>query len=480
MNTSLYPPNGEMPAPLGTLDELMVFGDQNATPVKAFIGHNLGYRTFLVCIPMHEFFRMSDVANEVGAEGEPVAQRKLDPGHAQNLAKYILRGLVSAAVNRREMQKATIPVSLAEIRDRMGAQPYLSLQPIVANIRTCQPLGANLSAERLATANGETAAFKVMLSQKDVLWVVDGQHRRKGMDLVFEFLEIVRSTHKYPKKSSLYPYSDDEIVPPGELQAWQECFDVARGFSTVAVEVHLGLNYRQERQLFHDLNNLGKKVDRSLALTFDDSNPVNAFVKDELNGTIVTLCEQDAKSWDNDLGELPIKDVVAVNAHLFLNKANISGATPPVVMPRKVVARRFWEAVAAIPGFGESGAKKATVAAQPVVLKALAKLTFDFAFGRKRNGEYLDRLLDGITEIDFSHENPMWRYYELTEEQRSEFGLDGLSDYLPSDADGKNRDVGSIQGGYMRFGAKHNDIFPILGDMIRWKLELPVRGVIEE
>ena len=24
----------------------------------------------------------------------------------------------------------------------------------------------------------------------------------------------------------------------------------------------------------------------------------------------------------------------------------------------------------------------------------------------------------------------------------------------------------------MRFGAKHNDIFPIIGDMIRWKLGL--------
>jgi hypothetical protein len=26
-----------------------------------------------------------------------------------------------------------------------------------------------------------------------------------------------------------------------------------------------------------------------------------------------------------------------------------------------------------------------------------------------------------------------------------------------------------------RFGAKHNDIYPILGDMIRWQLKLPSR-----
>jgi hypothetical protein len=27
----------------------------------------------------------------------------------------------------------------------------------------------------------------------------------------------------------------------------------------------------------------------------------------------------------------------------------------------------------------------------------------------------------------------------------------------------------------MRFGNKHNDIYPILADMIRWKLDLPNR-----
>jgi hypothetical protein len=68
----------------------------------------------------------------------------------------------------------------------------------------------------------------------------------------------------------------------------------------------------------------------------------------------------------------------------------------------------------------------------------------------------------------------MWRYYEFTEEERNRLGLNGLSKYLPS-AEGGNRDVGSFQGGYMRFGAKHNDIFPLIGDMVRWKLGLPSR-----
>jgi len=44
-----------------------------------------------------------------------------------------------------------------------------------------------------------------------------------------------------------------------------------------------------------------------------------------------------------------------------------------------------------------------TVAAQPVVLKALAKLTFDFAFGKNPDATSLEALIDGIQsgEVDF-------------------------------------------------------------------------------
>jgi len=77
--------------------------------------------------------------------------------------------------------------------------------------------------------------------------------------------------------------------------------------------------------------------------------------------------------------------------------------------------------------------------------------------------------------VDFSHSNKMWRYYELTEGERLDAQLKGLADYLPEDAGTANRDIGSMQGGFMRFGAKHNDIFPILADMIRWATGLPSR-----
>jgi hypothetical protein len=137
----------------------------------------------------------------------------------------------------------------------------------------------------------------------------------------------------------------------------------------------------------------------------------------------------------------------------------------------------LWSRIVEIPNFASNRAKEKTVAAQPVVLKAMAKLAYDLNFSNRKpenSNELYQQFLNGLTEVDFSHSNPMWNYYGLTDGERLDAGLAGLSGYLPDDAGG-NRDIGSMQGEYMRFGAKHNDIFPILADMIRWSLKLPSR-----
>lgn len=475
----MYPANSQgMPTPiLSTLDDLMDEGTTDK-PFKVFMGHNLGFRAFTMYVPMHEFFEMSEVANDPSRDGDAVSQRKLDPAHASKLAVYILKGLVAAAISRRITEKKDVPLSFIEAQARLGKQPYLSLQPIVVNLRDCAPGGQNLRGFRMVAEN-ETAAFKVFLSQKHILWVVDGQHRRKAMELVFDFLDAVRTKHAYPKKGSLYSVDGTVDLTADELTLWEECFLVARSFCTIAVEVHLGLNIDQERQLFHDLNRLGKKVETSLALHFDSSNPLNLFIKEKLiDGLGIKAQEKDLADWHADTGAIPRKDLVAINAILFLNKTNIASAKPIDVTPREDVAYRFWEAVTAISGFGEEEARLKTVAAQPVVLKALAKLVFDFAFSNRRpdnSEELLGRVLDGITDIDFSHQNPMWRYFDLSPVERDQNGLGELSLYLPEDDVSVNRDIGKYQGEHMRFGAKHNDIFPIIGDMIRWRLALPTR-----
>lgn len=474
----LYPQLSEnMPAPLirGSLSDLVDAGDQTGRPVKAFVGHNLGYRTFTVVMTMREFYDQSAVANEVTENGE-ITQRKLDDAHAFELGKYILRGVVSSVVAKYERNNLPIPEPLQVISNRVGRQPYTALQPIVANIRTCKAEGHGLIAERLLGRHTEdTVAFKVTLLPRDILWVVDGQHRRAAIDLVIRFLQEISKSSKYPKKKgksgSLYDYDGDGSMTSAEWRAWGEILTHATGTNSVVVEVHLGLDFAQERQLFHDLNNLGKKVERSLALSFDAANPINAFVRDELDGKIIQVCDSDRKDWSVDDGQLPLRDLVAINSHLFLNKTNAATADSRTILSRTAVARRFWTTVKAIPHFGKAGMFANTVAAQSAVLKALAKLTFDFGFGRKADPVLLDQLLNGLASIDFSHNNPMWRYYDLDTNQRAQFGLTSLSTYLPS----MTKDLGRFDKGKMRFGTAHNDIFPVIGDMIRWKLGLPAR-----
>jgi hypothetical protein len=275
----------------------------------------------------------------------------------------------------------------------------------------------------------------------------------------------------------LFPAKGAE-VSEDEMVIWNEAYDAARSYATLSVEVHLGLDIMQERQLFHDLNRLGKKVDPSLALQFDSSNPITAFIKNRLAGDLaIQISDREPKDWSEDTGGLTLKDVVAINATAFMNKGNISGATPAVIEPREVQVLRLWERIIEIPHFGSDRAKEQTVAAQPVVLKALAKITYDLNFSNRKPeaaDELFDQFLDGLNTIDFSHRNPMWNYYGMSVEDREKAGLADLGRYLPPD-DGANRDVGSEQSGFMRFGAKHNDIFPLLADMIRWKLQLPSR-----
>jgi hypothetical protein len=460
------------------LQQFIRRGDSSDLQLKAFICNNLGNPTLLVKLPMYDFFRMSDVANERGENGKAVTQRKLDPEHATKLARYILKGLIATSISIRKQDN--IPVTDAHIRLQriLGTQPYLALQPIVANLRTAGP--QNLRAQQLETADREGIGVRLWLGQRDIMWVVDGQHRRMAMKMIIDFLEDIRREQKYPskKQSSVFPHGRDErIVPPDELDVWLECYEITRTLCTVSVELHLGLGVLEERQLFHDLNNLAKKMEKSLALEFDSSNPINKFIQDELLGRgllKISHGKGDKVDWDDDDGSFTRRDIVAINAHLILNKTNINGAKPSDVNPRLDIAKRFWETVTNIPGFGEEKAKKKTVAAQPVVLKALAKLTYDFAFGRSKDENLLNTLLDGITKIDFSHDNPMWRYYQLSSKQIKEYQLESLQSYLPDSSTG-NRDIGFYDNGWMRFGIRHNDIFPIIGDMIRWTLKLPNR-----
>lgn len=482
----MYPAQNGLPQPLtehqslDDLEALTTSGDVNETPFNVFIGHNLGHRVFTMSVPFRQFYEISDVAND--RDTGPVAQRPLDQNHARNLAKYMLRGLVSAARLRREILGREPSSTFREVLNALGDQPYFSLQPIVCNIRQI-PYGGDgpggIRGLRLQTERGETAGFRVFLSERHVLWVIDGQHRRAGAEMVMAFLQAVRQSGKYPAKAPiLYPDKGREVTPD-EMIIWNEAYDAARSYATLTLEVHLGLNIDQEKQLFHDLNKLGKKVSSSLALQFDSSNPITQFIKESIvSDGIVQASDTDVRDWAEDQGEMAMKDLVAITSLAFLNKSNASGATPAIIEPRKQIVDRMWRQIGQIQGFGEKGSKEITVSAQPVVLKSIAKLTYDLNFSNRRpeNAEELfDRLMNSVERIDFSHQNPVWRFYDLDQHEIETYKLQELSDWLPIDDGSANRDIGSYQNGFIRFGAKHNDIFPIIGDMVRWQAGLPSR-----
>lgn len=480
----MYPKNGDLPTPLhddlDSLDVLAHAGDVNETPFNVFIGHNLGHRVFTMAVPFRKFYEISDVAND--RDAGPVAQRPLDPSHAKKLAVYMVKGLVSAAKMFRIARDRPVPPAFDELLMKLGDQPYFSLQPIVCNVRGVPP-GATgpggIRGLRLETTAGETAAFKVFLSERHVLWVVDGQHRRYAADLALAFLEGVRQTGKYPGKGAVLFLEKGRAVTEEEMQVWNEAWEAARGWATLTVEVHLGLNIDQERQLFHDLNRLVKKVDTSLALQFDSSNPVTQFIKNALVSDLgLHVADSEARDWSEDTGALAMKDVVAINAVGFLNKGNVAGATPAIVEPREATMLEMWSRITEIPHFGAERAKEKTVAAQPVVLKAIAKVAYDLNFSNRKPEDAQSlwvKFVEALPEVDFSHQNPAWRYYEMSEEDRTDAGLSGLQSYLPDDGTTANRDIGAHQNGLMRFGAKHNDIYPILADILRWSTGLPSR-----
>ena len=460
-----------------TLDSLGFVGAGERVVVGTY-GPNMGNPTISARFSVAELARMSVVANGLDSpDGDEIAQRPLDPAHATKLAQFILKGLVNCAVQRHLRQSTAAPSSLLAFAHQLSTQPYFSLPPIIASLRDAGYAGRHLRATAiLDERTGEQVAIRFWMRQDQLLYIIDGQHRRKAIELVMDFFEQeVLQRRRYAKKG-LYD-SATLAMTADEVKSWSDVYHAARTDALVSVEIHLGLTVDQERQLFHDTNNLGKKVAPSLALAFDQANPINQFIKLELSSHF-SIVDRDVTvvDWSKDSGAMSRKDLVAVNAHLFLNRTNAKGASQAEITAREHHAKRFWDSVTTIDGLGQTGARARTVAAQPVVLKALAKLMYDFAFGRTADEQLRDRLLARISTIDFSHQNRAWDFFVLSDAEREEAGLASLAQFLPSIDDGVNRDIGARDSeGRMRFGSKHNDILPILGDIIRWQMELPNR-----
>ena len=135
-----------------------------------------------------------------------------------------------------------------------------------------------------------------------------------------------------------------------------------------------------------------------------------------------------------------------------------------------------------VPGFGRGGAKKATVLAQPVVLKGIAKLAHELGYGKPsvRDESALATLWASLADktLDLGHSNDAWRSLMLTPQEREKL-LPGVGSFVHVPL-GTNLDAGTYDPntGWVRYGAKHNDIYRRIGDLIRYQLKFSPRGEV--
>ena len=473
------------------LGDLKETGQRTGFDAPILTGFNMGNRTISLSISMDKFKEISAIANEARViEGDingGIAQRPLDEAHAKKIAIYMLRGLLVAVKADFLGNNEDIPEELDDFLVDLIEGPYQGLQPFTANIRNCASGGDDLDLEKRG------GAYVLHLLQGQVLWIVDGQHRRYGYTLLTDWLDYVLRTGRYPspRKGGLYVPENREDNPEltaVELAIWGRVYDMARAHCTVDVTVHLGLSIDQERQLFHDLNNLGKKVEPSIAQAFDRANPVNIFIRNVLEGEQILgntkIVNEGSKKGGKKRGaELPTDgsiirdDLVIANSLLFAGMTNPAGIHNSKVDPE--LGRRFWRAVSSQPHFGRAGWQEDTLLAQPTMIKALAQLAYNFNGSREANQSHSDVLLNALEDhrIDFSANNDLWKVY-LSEE--FEKGFPGISEYLTPVSVRNSYATLDPETNVLRFTSNTRDVARYLGDLIRWQLKLPVRpGLVQ-
>ena len=451
--------------------------------LMAMDGINLGRKTLTTRMSIKKFCDWSVVGNAKIREtdnyaDEFVAQRTLIPEHVRALAKYILGGLVRTVIA--DMSGSRIPEEALRIKNDLAAGPYSALQPLVCNIRHVREEDLIIDEEHLPPD-----VLRLSLASTQKLWVVDGQHRREGFDRVMTYLDQVLKNGTYPKaKHALYtPTSTgpDGSMSDDELEFWQTVRNVAMDECSLSIEIHIGLDEAEEQQLFSDLNSRSRPLHSSQVQAYDQSDAIAAVSRDKEIIRFPIASDSDAKSWTSD--GLPLKDIIMVN-RLLVHGANVKDATPQSQVDAKLpFIKRFWEVVQRIDGFVEPQQRTKTVAGQPVVLKALAKLAHDHAYGVPKlvDEEGLKKLYAAIQtkQLTFGHTDELWQALFMSDEERAAKFGPGINDYVHVTAQTKPGEFDKLNG-WVRFGTAHNDIYPRIGDLIRWKLGLKNRGAAEK
>jgi hypothetical protein len=459
------------------LDKLRKTGGRGTIDLPILSGFNMGNSTLNITMAMGTFREVALVANEarmvsMGEGPEGIAQRQLIPDHAKKLALYILRGLLSGVKSKWISEDKHIPDCLNDILSELGEGPYQALQPFTANIRNIQEEGLEFE---------DTPAGTILhLHKLQKLFVVDGQHRLRAGEIVYDWLTTIMSNVKYPKKGLWI--GDTQEVTADEADVWTAVLTQFDTAFTVDVTVHVGLSAEQERQLFHDLNVLGKKPSASQALAFDAANPVSKYVTERLapGGMLHGLRVVDAghKKSGAKLEDAAIyrDDLVNTCAILFRGAFNQSGITPLDVLGSEKYADDFWSALAKQPSWDATNRDKLTLLGQPTAVKAMAFLVRSFHNGEEARDRDLahtkrDAIIEEIAKgtVDFSYSNKLWRVYLMSPEQREEV-FPGIEAYITPDTVRLPYGVWDDDAGRLQLGPNARDISRYLADLVRYQL----------
>jgi len=451
-----------------TLDKLAMRLDSTYQWYTCFTGWTYGHPVVTMELPINTFHTMSIVPNtdELG-----LAQRKhLDVPHAKKLSGFFLKGAIDGLWQKlEELDEKDITDDICEIKDYIkelsriiGTQPFYAVQPFTGSLPSAGRKGSKLTVKEVSDS-----ILQIKLGCRDLIRILDGFHRKHGIIFLLEELDYILDKSKFMKKGSLLPFGNSM---PVNLKAFRMIKEYFLTSSTVSVRIYLGLTLEQERQVFHDINRLGKTVDDGLAFIFDSSNPIVLYAKDALARNIITLktVDHDQKRTDDD-DTLSMRDLVNVCTIFFTGKTSNKGAPASTVREKEVTADRLWRTIHAIPNFGN---RKATVAMQGVVMKAIARLAFDLGYGRNKDADQLENFLTNlVSKVDFSHENKIWQYYNLPEDEKKT--IPGIEAFVPETM---SSPLGVYSPSYgMRFAATSNDVFPVIGDMIRYQIGLQPR-----
>jgi hypothetical protein len=399
--------------------------------------NNLGSITLTTSIDVGTFLNQSKVGNDA-ALGH-VTQRPLNEKHATGMAAFNLSALINYTVKDYEAKHGPIPTEIVEVFDHVSRKSYYSWAPLVCSVRF--PFS-----EVLATRYA-TGEYSVKLRPDQLLWVVDGQHRRVGLEFTRKWIEEISTTRKYPRVKDAFPPGLRQVGDEA-LLFWRMADEKFQSEFSVTTEVHFGMSIDQERQLFYFLNDLGRAVPAAISQAFDQDNPINLFtqtlVADLFPADSVEMVKPQV-NWEDEKW-IRLDSLNGINARLLLNHGSIDNAKASVVNPRLDEARAFWEVVTKIPGVFD---RKTSLAAQPAMLKAIAKCFYDLKWARGSGRKALpadiaEKFLAALPTVDFSHTNPLFQ------------------------SAGGNKNIGSLHAdGTFRFSPSHNEIVPLLAVVLR-------------